>query len=115
MDNSDVEVVETEYGRIVASRLLEARNNYDMQALMRRIAEYDEVIEYLGASYGTRDLLARLSCMVATVLYGSGVHVPPEEGDLRMLLTELHTDLNDAIKFFQACIDLVEPLEQLPA
>jgi len=115
VENSDIEVVETAYGRIVASRLLDARNSYDMQALMQRIAEYDSVIEYLGADYGTRDLLARMSCMAATVLYGSGVHVPPEDGDLRTLLTELRTDLNDAIKFFQACLDLVGPLEQLPA
>ena len=115
MENSEVEVVETAYGRVLASRLLEARHNYDMQALMRCIGEYGEVIEYLGAEYGTRDSLTRLSCMVATVLYGSSVIVPPEDGDLRTLLTELRTDLNDAVKFFQACIDLVDPLEHLPA
>lgn len=115
MANNDVAYVETAYGRLVSSRLLEARRTYDLQALTRCIVEYDEVLQYLGAEYGTRDSLARLFCMAATVLYGSGVHVPPEDGDLRTLLTELRTDLNDAIRFFQACIDLVDPLDRLPA
>jgi hypothetical protein len=115
MDNSGVEYAETAYGRVVLSRLVEARLNYDLQALARCISEYDEVVEYLGAEYGTRDALARLLCVAATVLCGSGEMVPPEDNDLRTLLAELRTDLNDAVKFFQVCLALVEPLEQLPA
>lgn len=115
MRNDDVEYVGTAYGRVLASRLLEAQCSYDMQALMRCIDEYPEVIEYLGADYGTRNAFTRLSCMAATVLNGSTPVAAAEDGDLRTQLAEVRTDLEDAIKFFQRCIDLVGPLEQLTA
>lgn len=57
----------------------------------------------------------RLHCMLATVLFGSGTLVPPEDGDLASLLRELRSDLDVAVALFRTCAGLIEPLERLQA
>ncbi|WP_265701760.1 hypothetical protein [Verminephrobacter eiseniae] len=52
--------------------------------------------------------------MVSTVLRGSTAMVPPEDGDLSVLLIDVLADLEEAIAFFQSCIALIAPLERLP-
>jgi hypothetical protein len=109
------DVVETAYGHVAADRLAHVRATYDLQALARCIAEYDQMAAYVSAELGPRDALARLYCMATTLLLGGNTIVPPHEGDLRTLVGELRCDLDEAIEFFQAVVALVSPLEQLPA
>lgn len=106
--------IDTVYGRMNKIALLQARDTFDMLKLFRCVEEFSQVSEYLSSESGPRDSLARLHCMAATVLCGASASVPPEDGDLSILLSDLRSDLDEAVAFFQSCIAVIEPLERLP-
>lgn len=107
------DIVETVYGRLDKDALLRARESLDMAGLLHSIEEMKQVTEYLSSERGLRDLLMRVYCMAATVLFGSSEVVPPEDGDLQTVLREVRSDLDEAVAFFQSCIAVIEPLERL--
>jgi hypothetical protein len=107
--------VETTYGRLNKCALIHARESYDISALLRSIEELRQLSEYLNSERGLGDSLMRLYCMAATVLRGSPALVSPGEGDLPTLLREVHSDLDEALAFFQSCVAVIEPLERLQA
>lgn len=105
--------VETVYGRLDKDALLQARKSLNIAGLLHCIEEMQQVTEYLSSEHGPRDSLMRVYCMAASVLCGSCAAVSPEDGDLSTVLREVHSDLDDAVAFFQSCIALIEPLERL--
>ena len=107
------DTVKTVYGCVSREALIAAQSGYDIRALLRCVEEFRQALEYLGSEQGLVDRVTRLYCMTATVLYGSCVVVPPDDGGLHEELRELRSDLHDAIDLFQGCERLLEPLEQL--
>ncbi|HEY0883711.1 MAG TPA: hypothetical protein VGE20_00425, partial [Ramlibacter sp.] len=105
--------VKTVYGCVSREALIAAQSGYDIRALLRCVEEFRQALEYLGSEQGLVDRVTRLYCMSATVLYGSCVVVPPDDGGLQEELRELRSDLHDAIDLFQGCERLLKPLEQL--
>lgn len=105
--------VNTVYGCVSREALIAAQSSYDIRALLRCVEEFRQALEYLGSEQGLVDRVTRLYCMTATVLFGSCVVVPPDDGGLQEELRELRSDLHDAIDLFQGCERLLEPLEQL--
>ena len=97
----------------VSSGLRTLLRSYDIRALLRCVEEFRQALEYLGSEQGLVDRVTRLYCMTATVLYGSCVVVPPDDGGLQEELRELRSALHDAIDLLQGCERLLEPLEQL--
>ena len=109
------EAVTTVHGNVDPAELARLREGYDMRALLRTIDELPEVFGYAGGPHGLRDLLSRLYCVAATLLRGSTAVVPPQDGELQVLLAEIQSDLDEAVAFFQSCRGVIEPLERLPS
>lgn len=108
-----LETVDTVYGPVSKVALDEIGQSYDPRRLLRSIEEYDEVLTYLGSADGPRDSLMRLWCISANLLSGATAVLPPSEVDLRRLLRETRSDLEEAVEFFKSCLALIEPLSRL--
>lgn len=93
--------------------MIAAQSSFDIRALLRCIEELRPALEYLGSERGLADRVSRLYFMAATILYGSCVVMPPDDGSLHEELHELRSDLHDAIELFQGCERLLHPLEQM--
>ena len=107
------DTVETVYGNLDKAAMLRACESFNLAGLLHSVEEMRQVSEYLSSERGLRDSLMRVYCMAATVLFGSGVTVAPEDGDLQTVLREVRSDLDEAVTFFKSCIAAIEPLEQL--
>jgi hypothetical protein len=110
-----MDTVQSAYGQLDKNALSELGKTYDPQLLLRGIEEYDQVLSYLGSAEGPRDSLVRLWCIAANLLSGATAVLPPSEADFELLLNSTRTDLEEAVEFFQGCLDLIEPLRRLPA
>lgn len=109
------DTINTAYGHLNEQVLTEIRRSFDPRRLLRSIEEYDQALAYLGSEKGPRDSLVRLWCIAANLISGATPVLRSSESELEPLLGDVRKDLEDAVAFFQSCINLIEPLSQLPA